>query len=29
MKGRLLRAPSRETIPVTIQENMIVELYSK
>lgn len=29
MKGRLLRIPSRETIPTTIQENMIVELYSK
>jgi len=29
MKGRLLRVPSRETIPTTIQENMIVELYSK
>jgi len=29
MKGRLLRLPVRETIPITIQENMIVELYSK
>lgn len=29
MKGRFLRVPSRETIPTTIQENMIVELYSK
>jgi small subunit ribosomal protein S4 len=29
MKGRLLRMPARETIPITIQENMIVELYSK
>ena len=29
MKGRLLRVPSREAIPTTIQENLIVELYSK
>ena len=29
MKGRLLRIPSREAIPTTIQENLIVELYSK
>jgi len=29
LKGRLLRVPSRETIPTTVQENMIVELYSK
>lgn len=29
LKGRLLRFPSREAIPTTIQENMIVELYSK
>ena len=29
MKGRLLRLPARESIPITIQENMIVELYSK
>ena len=29
MKGRLLRHPAREAIPVTVQENMIVELYSK
>lgn len=29
LKGRLLRLPSREAIPVTIQENLIVELYSK
>lgn len=29
MKGRLLRVPARETIPITIQENMIVEFYSK
>jgi small subunit ribosomal protein S4 len=29
LKGRLLRLPSREAIPVTLQENMIVELYSK
>jgi len=29
LKGRLLRLPSRDAIPTTIQENMIVELYSK
>jgi small subunit ribosomal protein S4 len=29
LKGRLLRMPSREAIPVVLQENMIVELYSK
>lgn len=29
MKGRFLRRPAREAIPITIQENMIVELYSK
>jgi small subunit ribosomal protein S4 len=29
LKGRFLRVPSREAIPITIQENMIVELYSK
>jgi small subunit ribosomal protein S4 len=29
MQGRLLRTPVRETIPITIKENMIVELYSK
>ena len=29
LKGRLLRLPSRDAIPITIQENMIVELYSK
>jgi small subunit ribosomal protein S4 len=29
MKGRLLRIPSRDLIPTTIQENLIVELYSK
>jgi small subunit ribosomal protein S4 len=29
MKGRLLRTPARETIPITLQESMIVELYSK
>ncbi len=29
LKGRLLRTPSREAIPTTIQENLIVELYSK
>jgi small subunit ribosomal protein S4 len=28
-KGRLLRTPARETIPITVKENMIVELYSK
>jgi small subunit ribosomal protein S4 len=29
LKGRLLRVPSREAIPTIIQENLIVELYSK
>jgi small subunit ribosomal protein S4 len=29
LKGRLLRLPSRDAIPTTVQENMIVELYSK
>lgn len=29
LKGRLLRLPSRDAIPVVLQENMIVELYSK
>ena len=29
MQGRLLRVPTREAIPTTIQENLIVELYSK
>ncbi|HYV51173.1 MAG TPA: 30S ribosomal protein S4 [Dongiaceae bacterium] len=29
LKGRFLRLPSRDAIPTTIQENMIVELYSK
>ena len=29
MQGRLLRVPTRDTIPVTLQENLIVELYSK
>jgi small subunit ribosomal protein S4 len=29
MKGRLLRFPVRDTIPISVQENMIVELYSK
>ena len=29
LKGRVLRVPSREAIPTTIHENMIVELYSK
>jgi small subunit ribosomal protein S4 len=29
MKGRLLRNPVRDTIPISVQENMIVELYSK
>jgi small subunit ribosomal protein S4 len=29
MKGKLVRWPTRDTIPTTIQENMIVELYSK
>ena len=29
IKGRLVRVPGREAIPTTIQENMIVELYSK
>ncbi len=29
MQGRLLRTPARETIPITVKENMIVELYSK
>lgn len=29
MQGRLLRTPVRETIPITVKENMIVELYSK
>jgi small subunit ribosomal protein S4 len=29
LKGRLVRMPSRDTIPTTVQENMIVELYSK
>jgi small subunit ribosomal protein S4 len=29
LKGRLLRLPAREAIPVVLQENMIVELYSK
>jgi len=29
MQGRLLNLPTREAIPVTIQENLIVELYSK
>jgi small subunit ribosomal protein S4 len=29
MTGRLLRVPSREQIPVPLQEQLIVELYSK
>lgn len=29
LQGRLVRIPSREMIPVTLQENLIVELYSK
>jgi len=29
MKGRLLRIPARDVIPITLQESMIVELYSK
>jgi small subunit ribosomal protein S4 len=29
LQGRLVRLPSRETIPVNVQENLIVELYSK
>ncbi len=29
LKGEYLYAPLREEIPVNIQENMIVELYSK
>jgi small subunit ribosomal protein S4 len=29
LKGRLLRLPSRDAIPTTVQEKMIVELYSK
>lgn len=29
LQGRLLRVPSRDSIPVTVQENLIVELYSK
>ena len=29
MQGRLLRTPARETIPITVKENMIVVLYSK
>jgi small subunit ribosomal protein S4 len=28
-QGRLVRLPGRDAIPVTIQENLIVELYSK
>jgi small subunit ribosomal protein S4 len=27
--GRMTRVPSRDTIPTTVQENLIVELYSK
>jgi small subunit ribosomal protein S4 len=29
MKGRYLRSPLRENIPTSVQENLIVELYSK
>ena len=29
LQGRLLRVPSRDAIPTTIQESLIVELYSK
>lgn len=29
MEGRLLQIPSRENIPVPVQEQLIVELYSK
>ena len=29
MTGRLLQFPSREQIPVPLQEQLIVELYSK
>jgi small subunit ribosomal protein S4 len=29
LKGRLVQVPSREAIPTTVQENLIVELYSK
>lgn len=28
-QGQLLSLPTRDTIPVTVQENLIVELYSK
>jgi len=29
LKGRLVQMPSRESIPTTVQESLIVELYSK
>ena len=29
LEGRLVEIPSRENIPVPIQEQLIVELYSK
>jgi small subunit ribosomal protein S4 len=29
MSGRLLRVPNRDQIPVPVQEQLIVELYSK
>jgi len=29
LKGRLVNVPSREAIPTSVQENLIVELYSK
>lgn len=29
MRGRVLRVPSREEIPVTVREQLVVELYSK
>ncbi len=29
LQGRLVQSPTRENIPITVQENLIVELYSK
>ena len=29
MRGKVLRVPSREEIPVTVREQLVVELYSK
>jgi small subunit ribosomal protein S4 len=29
MQGKILEIPSRENIPITVNENLIVELYSK